>query len=169
MAATPPLRRPDTVTVTVRSSLPGADLRWLVVLLPVLLVAGLLLVRGGLVRSPLALTAGVAGLAPTEVSAVAADELERVSAPGGTGFTDTRANAFKHCVLAGACAMSMGRRTAKEITDAHENFYRGTSLGGTDNRSTKMDLKNNRIGIDLGMSITRSRYTGAFGVSSRER
>ncbi len=86
-AATPPLRSPDTVTVTVRSSLPGADLRWLAALLPILLVAGLLLVRGGLVRSPLALTAGVAGLAPAELTAVAADQLERVSAPGGAGFT----------------------------------------------------------------------------------
>lgn len=87
MGATPPLRRLDAVSVTVRSGLPSADPRWLAVLLPILLVAGLLLVRGGLVRTPLALTAGVASIAPTELTAIAADELERVGGSGGTGFT----------------------------------------------------------------------------------
>jgi hypothetical protein len=59
--------------------------------------------------------------------------------------------------------MSMGRRIAKEISDAHEGIYYGRMLGSMD-RYRRMDLENNRIGINLGMSIPRSQYTGSFGV-----
>lgn len=86
MAATPPLRSP--VAIEVRSGSSGAGPTALTILLLLAVVAGIAMVRGGLLlERPTGLAAGAENATPAELTATAADVLDGARAPGGAGYT----------------------------------------------------------------------------------
>jgi len=65
---------------------------WLAILIPIVLLASVVLVRGGALGgrslgSPFDAGAAAANLSPAELTAAAADKLEAATAKGGTGYT----------------------------------------------------------------------------------
>lgn len=67
----------------------------------------------------------------------------------------TKANAFKHCVYAGACALRFGWRFALRWTNAHEYGDASNFSSAIRRTYTAMDLKNNAWGVVLSLGVQR--------------